>query len=536
MTIIKPVNNKGISMGWENIRLFLSKIDINQNNIIEQSEIEAFKKANPDISLNGVAAGMTVGDEMEGLYVEKTSTKQAEPKTDTKIDKESDVFHKEEYFPYLLANNGIQKITDYTQLRTGSHQDIKDARNCDISALNLTKEQLLNLCIDNTTVLSDEQKQIIAQYTEKMKNPGLGIKTLHEQGITGKGLKIAIIDQPLGEHQEYSSNIIHLEDINSQEMGWTQAQLHGAAVASIAVGKTTGVAPDADLVYFSAVNLTDNEEEIAEYHQNIQAKIEEFKQIPGKEDLIKEFQALLEPNPNIQNIIEQLKEKREKTTDAEEIAFISQQIKELEKEARRVSSNNSYAEAINKVLDMNKKLPECEKIPVISISWGFNPDAAGYDRLEAAVERAKKEGVFIVSTALAQQYGMETCGANRDPQADPDAPDSYEAGAFWKKYSETGTPQQLKDKFLLIPMDHRTVADYKSKDGYRYEGNDGGMSWSTPWLAGMYVLAKQVKPSVTPQEFWDTALKTSDKCTNNDTGTYVGRLINPQKLIEALKN
>ena len=52
----------------------------------------------------------------------------------------------------------------------------------------------------------------------------------------------------------------------------------------------------------------------------------------------------------------------------------------------------------------------------------------------------------------------------------------------------------------------------------------------------MYVLAKQVKPSVTPQEFWTTALKTSDECTNNDTGAYVGRLINPQKLIDALKN
>ena len=126
---------------------------------------------------------------------------------------------------------------------------------------------------------------------------------------------------------------------------------------------------------------------------------------------------------------------------------------------------------------------------------------------------------------------MQTNGANRDPQADPDNPESYEAGAFWKKFSNTDI-----DKYLLIPMDHRTVADCQSKDSYRYEGNDGGMSWSTPWLAGMYVLAKQVKPSVTPQEFWDIALKTSDECTNNDTGVYVGRLINPQKLIESLKN
>ena len=84
-------------------------------------------------------------------------------------------------------------------------------------------------------------------------------------------------------------------------------------------------------------------------------------------------------------------------------------------------------------------------------------------------------------------------------------------------------------------MDHRTVADYTDGTSYRYEGNDGGMSWSTPWLAGMYVLAKQVDFSITPEEFWELALETSDECHNNDTGEYVGRIINPKALIEAIQ-
>ena len=49
------------------------------------------------------------------------------------------------------------------------------------------------------------------------------------------------------------------------------------------------------------------------------------------------------------------------------------------------------------------------------------------------------------------------------------------------------------------------------------------LSWSTPWLAGMYVLAKQVSPDITPEEFWDIALKT------------IGRLINPKRLIAELQ-
>ena len=84
-------------------------------------------------------------------------------------------------------------------------------------------------------------------------------------------------------------------------------------------------------------------------------------------------------------------------------------------------------------------------------------------------------------------------------------------------------------------MDHRTVADFTDGNSYRYEGNDGGMSWSTPWLAGAYVLAKQANPNVTPEEFWQVALETSDECRNNDDNTYVGRMINPQKIIETIK-
>ena len=91
------------------------------------------------------------------------------------------------------------------------------------------------------------------------------------------------------------------------------------------------------------------------------------------------------------------------------------------------------------------------------------------------------------------------------------------------------------DKLLLVPMDHRTVADFTDGTSYRYEGNDGGMSWSTPWLAGMYVLAKQADPNITPEDFWNYALETSNECRNNDSGTYVGRIINPQGLIQKIQ-
>lgn len=391
----------------------------------------------------------------------------------------------------------IVKSLDELELRNGCCYDV---RNCDITQLDLSKEQLLNLTIDNSTVMTSEQKAILEPYMENMKNPGLGIRNLHEQGITGKGVNMAIIDQPLGKHKEYSDNIIgKVQDINSEEMGrgWTEASLHGAAVTSIAVGKNTGVAPDAGLVYYSAVNLTKDPQEVKEYKERVRQEIENNKE------------------------------------ESHYVQYLEKQLKYAE-QFGSCSSNKPYVDAINKILDDNLKRPENERVSVISISWGFDELAPGYEELQQAIAKAKEQGVFIVSTALEEHYGMNTCGANRNPQADADKAESYEAGAFWKE-----DPRQMSDEeknsYLLIPMDHRTVADYQDGSSYRYEGNDGGMSWSTPWLAGMYVLAKQANPQITPEKFWDAALKTSDECRNNDDNTYVGRIINPQKLIDEIK-
>jgi hypothetical protein len=82
------------------------------------------------------------------------------------------------------------------------------------------------------------------------KDPGLGVRSLHDQGITGKGVGIAIIDQPLlVDHVEYKDRLQLYEEINVSPD--SEAAMHGAAVTSIAVGKTVGVAPEADLYYIA---------------------------------------------------------------------------------------------------------------------------------------------------------------------------------------------------------------------------------------------------------------------------------------------
>lgn len=116
---------------------------------------------------------------------------------------------------------------------------------------------------------------------EDGKNPGLGIRDLHEQGITGKGVGIAIIDQPLllG-HEEYTSRLIRYDETGLNEFS---PQMHGSPIASIAVGKEIGVAPDATLSYF-AVSMW--EKDNSHYTRSLR-RIFELNEILPKDEIIR---------------------------------------------------------------------------------------------------------------------------------------------------------------------------------------------------------------------------------------------------------
>ncbi len=84
---------------------------------------------------------------------------------------------------------------------------------------------------------------------EEGKNPGLGLRDLHAQGIDGRGVGLAIIDQPLllG-HESYAHRLIRYD---ATGLGGVEPQMHGPPVASIAVGRDVGVAPAAELTYYA---------------------------------------------------------------------------------------------------------------------------------------------------------------------------------------------------------------------------------------------------------------------------------------------
>jgi hypothetical protein len=313
-----------------------------------------------------------------------------------------------------------------------------DLRSRDVSGLDLSGKtrDLSFAAFDDLTVWPKQMPAdfVPAKIRELGINPGLGIRKLHSRGITGKGVGLAIIDQGLlVDHIEYKDRLRSYEEIHC---GDETSMMHGPAVASIAVGKTVGVAPEADLYY------------IAETHGTAES-------------------------------------------------------------GRFVFDFTHLAHSIDRVLAINKGLPDGRKIRVISISVGWDSRQKGFAEVTAAVERAGKDGIFVVSSSVFAAYGgrFNFHGLGRNPMDDPDSFLSYQPGLWWMDQFY-GRPDS-SPALLLVPMDSRGTAGPTGANDYVFY-RQGGWSWSIPYLAGLYALACQVKPDITPEIFWAHALETGD--------------------------
>jgi len=291
------------------------------------------------------------------------------------------------------------------------------------------------------------------------KNPGLGVRSLHKKGITGRGVRVAILDQPLlVDHQEYVERLRLYEEIDLQ--GRTRSSGHGAAVASIAVGKTVGIAPEAELYYIAQWNIDWD---------------------------------------------------------------------------KRTGTLRILAQGIHRMLEINEQLPKENKIRVISISKGWSPSEIGYKEITEAAKKAKEAGMLVICSSIDEVHGFEFHGLGRHPLASPNLFESYEPGLFWAKGFYYGVPWPDFDT-LLVPMDSRTTANSTGSDEYVFY-RIGGFSWAIPYIAGVYALAVQVDPAITPERFWALAVQTGRTIELNYNGKIMplGPIINPVALISTLQ-
>lgn len=148
---------------------------------------------------------------------------------------------------------GFQDIV--TIYSVEEHQDVrwKDLSNLESE---LDSNFIKTLKFNEKTVWPDSYDSFAKSLIERGKNPGLGVASLHKQGITGKGITMAIIDQNLClDNPEFGHKILEYKDVGCNTPG-DESSMHGPAVASLLVSDDIGTAPDAQIYYVAAPSWT----------------------------------------------------------------------------------------------------------------------------------------------------------------------------------------------------------------------------------------------------------------------------------------
>lgn len=349
---------------------------------------------------------------------------------------------------------------------------------------------------------------------------GLGLDRLHRQGITGKGISVAVIDRPiLKDHEELADNLIY-DDKLVTEADSAAVSFHGAATTGIMAGKN-GVAPDAKVYYYAipnndlgyvnsalaldkiiALNKTLSQSEKIRIVATAQSRnpLDETANVAGAKDWAAaidraEGEGLMVVHPSMAHV--------ELTGAGLKVDALAGKAGGGTREERDDPDN--YAPWTW----TTAKAWTVEKIRAAGVtSW----------------EGVRKELVRL----LTEQPGLNSLQA--------EALNTYIYLA--ESYKQTSTFESWiavaegdLSKALAIPVDRITVATAEANDSYTYYGS-GGLSWASPYVAGLLALGLQVNPSAVAQDLF---LALMDSGTPFATG---GKLVNPVgfiQMVEGLK-
>lgn len=159
----------------------------------------------------------------------------------------------------------VVKEKDFPKLEYGSADEIWGFAGKDLSGKDLTNLSLpfiAKLTFDQNTRWPKSNLLPAGfspdNWLRTGTNPGLGLKHIHKQGVTGRGISVAVFDKPiLHTHKEFKGKI-HYYEVFADESRGLSPHFHGISCASILAGKTLGVAPEATVYYFATPNRGKN--------------------------------------------------------------------------------------------------------------------------------------------------------------------------------------------------------------------------------------------------------------------------------------
>lgn len=169
-------------------------------------------------------------------------------------------------------------------------------------------------------------------------------------------------------------------------------------------------------------------------------------------------------------------------------------------DGKYIPSRRYYIAAIQKILEINKTLPENQKIRFLSCSWGNKSDAlcAECDEIFAECER---NGIMVIGGAY-HNLGTFPCD---------------------KRYPN-------KTNYVGIPTDGKTTSFWRG--GYKYT-RQGGSSSTFPYMAGVYACALQGNQIFCTRPNWIHELQEIMQRTAIESENG-GKIINPTGIADTV--
>lgn len=366
----------------------------------------------------------------------------------------------------------------------------------DVSKLDLSelsREKFRRLSFDTNTKFSQEQIEKFEPFKllEKGKQFGLNLELLHQAGITGKGVNVAMID--------WNHNISNVEMLNTD--GTTKVKLydnslvpdeqklddgfHGKVPAALLCGSTIGVAPESNLYFFAKER----------------AAIEDYSKT---EIILKKIKELNKNGANISIV--------SKSSDMPE-NFAKNYASDFEiLSSRRLQANYSFEMQRSNYLDINNPSNfELENPPITKQEFekGVNNVKQKYNELQLTIDTLKQKLEKSNSIQEIENIKSEIMLKEKEQNNLP---------KFVSTNYETIIDLYYKNK-IYVPCGGRTIPQIGG--GYKYDSTTCA-SWTIPQVAGLFALAKQLNPLLTFEEFTEISRET---CHRNEQGY---RVVNPE--------
>ena len=193
---------------------------------------------------------------------------------------------------------------------------------------------------------------------------------------------------------------------------------------------------------------------------------------------------------------------------------------------------SNYAVAIRKICELHKKLKDDGKsgIDIVFIGRSLlnesDKDKEGFDDCQQALKELKDLKIYTEKEFYNHYDNTDKFASARifcRVGGDIDNPDDYEITD--QNFVKSAIEHSVK--LLFFPSGAKTVALDVKMDEYAFDHKASSHTGSYP--VGLYLLAKSIKETITPYEFFELGLKTGDFRKG------IGTIVNPVRLIESLK-